>query len=49
MKMKDVSITLRISEQEKEELKRLAGYKDLSVSQVVRQAIKQYLEKEKVQ
>lgn len=38
------SITVRISEEEKEKLQKIAKEIDMSVSQIVRRAIKEYLE-----
>jgi predicted transcriptional regulator len=43
--MKNTTITLRISEQEKSKLTEFAEKKDISVSQLIREAVKQYLEK----
>ena len=40
------SITIRISEEEKQKLADAAAANDLSLSQVVRRAIKEFLEKE---
>lgn len=41
--MKDVSITFRLRESEKEILAHLAAAKDVPVSQLIREAVKQYL------
>ena len=41
---KDVSITIRIQEQEKESLKAIAKSKGVSLSQLVREAVKEYAE-----
>jgi predicted transcriptional regulator len=41
---KDVSITLRIIEQDKEELRRLAEVRDESMSRVIRTAIRREIE-----
>lgn len=40
------SITIRLDEKEKEALAVIARQNDLSLSQVVRRAIKEYLEKQ---
>lgn len=45
--MKDVSITFRLRESEKEQLVATAAQKDIPVSQLVREAVKEYLLKEK--
>ena len=42
--MKNVSITIRIAEVEKDRLIELAQSKDVPASQIVREAIKKYLE-----
>ena len=44
--MKNTSITLRISEQEKEALAAIATKKDIPLSQLVREAVRAYLNKE---
>lgn len=41
---KDNILTLRISEEEKELLKQIANEKDLSMSQLVRQLIRAYID-----
>lgn len=45
--MKDTTITIRISEAEKQQLKDLAAAKDVPVSQLVRKAIKDLIKEEK--
>ncbi len=44
--MKNTTITIRISEQEKEALVAIAAKKDVPVSQLVREAIREYLKQE---
>lgn len=44
--MKLASITIRISEDEKEAVKAFAELRDIPVSQVIREAIKNYIQKE---
>ena len=44
--MKDTSITIRLTEQEKERIKAVAAKKDIPVSQIIRELIKEYIEKE---
>lgn len=44
--MKDEKITIRISEQEKEQLKNAAARLDAPMSQLIRQAIKEIIQKE---
>ena len=39
----EVSITFRLSERDKAQLQTIAKAKDLSLSQLVRQAVKEYL------
>ena len=41
--MKNTSITLRISEQEKEQLMAIAASKDVPMSQIIREAIRRYI------
>lgn len=43
---KDTTITIRIAEQEKEALKAAAAKRDVPVSQLIREAIKDYLKQE---
>lgn len=43
--MKLESITIRINETEKEHLKQIAAEKDIPMSQLIREAIKEYLHK----
>ncbi len=45
--MKNVSLTIRLSEAEKDRLVALAQTKDVPASQLVREAIKKYLEEVK--
>ena len=42
--MKDSNITIRISAAEKDRLKALAAEKDIPISQIIREAIRQYLQ-----
>lgn len=42
---KDVKISLRLDEEVKQKLEDLAQEQDMSVSQIVRAAIKQYIQK----
>lgn len=42
--MKDAKISVRLSEQEKKQLERIALNKDVSVAQIVREAIRKYME-----
>lgn len=44
--MKTESITLRITEAEKEQLKQIAQELDVPMSQLIRQAIKEFIQKE---
>lgn len=44
--MKTEKITIRISEEEKEALKALAADKDVPMSQLIREMIKQKIQKE---
>lgn len=44
--MKNTSITLRLSEQEKEQLKAIADKKDIPLSQLIREACREYIHKE---
>ena len=44
--MKLESITIRISESEKEQLKEIATNLDVPMSQLIRQAIKKYIQEE---
>lgn len=44
--MKLESITIRIDETEKEQLKQIAAKMDVPMSQLIRQAIKEIIEKE---
>lgn len=41
--MKDSTLTLRISEQEKEQIKALAQKKDIPASQLVREILRNYI------
>lgn len=41
--MKDSQITIRISEAEKEAIKAYAVKKDIPVSQIIREAIREYI------
>lgn len=45
--MKDVSITFRLRESEKEQLMAIAANKDVPVSQLIREAVKKYLKESK--
>lgn len=44
--MKDVTITFRLRESEKKKLIAAAAEKDVPVSQLVREAVREYLRKE---
>lgn len=44
--MKNSSITIRISEQEKEKITAIAASKDVPVAQIIREAIREYIEKQ---
>lgn len=44
--MKDTQITIRISEAEKEAIKRLAAKRDIPVSQLIREAIRIFIKGE---
>lgn len=44
--MKDTNITFKLSEAEKERIKALAARKDIPMSQLIREALKKYLESE---
>ena len=44
--MKKTTIGLRISEQEKERLIAIAAKKDIPLSQLVREAVREYMNKE---
>lgn len=41
--IKDTKISLRISEQEKKQIEEAAARRDISVAQLIREAIRQYL------
>lgn len=41
--MKDTNITFKLSESEKEAIKAAAAEKDIPMSQLIREAVKQYL------
>lgn len=43
--MKDTKITFRLNEREKKELELIAKSKEIPVSQMIREAVKQYLNK----
>lgn len=45
--MKNVSITFRLSEAEKEKLEVIAKKKDIPVSQLIREAVREVFQKEK--
>lgn len=45
--MKDVKITIRIDDKEKEMLREFAEKKDVPMSQVIREAIRKYLNQER--
>ena len=45
-KMRNTSITFRLNEQEKERLEQLAAAKDIPLSQLVRELIKDAIQKE---
>ena len=47
--MKTAMIGIRIKEEEKEKLEALAASKDIPLSQLVREAIKQYIKQEDLQ
>lgn len=44
--MKNANITFKLSEAEKEKIKALAANKDIPISQLIREAIKNYIHKE---
>ena len=44
--MKDTTITFRLSEQEKEQIVALAARKDIPFSQLIREAIRKYIQEE---
>lgn len=44
--MKDTQITIRISEADKEAIKALAAKKDIPASQLIREAIKKYIQED---
>lgn len=44
--MKDESIAVRVTTEQKENLKGIAVRRDVPMSQVIREAVKQYLESE---
>lgn len=44
--MKDTNITFKLSEREKEAIKVAASERDIPMSQLIREAIKEYLSKE---
>ena len=44
--MKQASITIRITESEKEKIKAAAAGKDIPLSQLIRDAIRKYIEEE---
>ena len=44
--MKDANITFKLSEAEKEAIKTLAAIKDVPMSQLIREAVKDYIQKE---
>ncbi len=44
--MKDANITFKLSESEKEKIKALAAKKDVPMSQIIRDAIKKYIQEE---
>lgn len=43
--MKDTNITFKLSESEKERIKAAAAQLDIPMSQLIREAIKEYLDK----
>jgi predicted DNA binding CopG/RHH family protein len=45
-KMKNTNITFKLSEAEKEAIKAAAAKKDIPMSQFIREAIKEYIQKE---
>lgn len=44
--MKDTNITFKLSTAEKEAIKKLAAKKDIPVSQLIREAVKEYIKQE---
>lgn len=44
--MRDTNITFKLSTTEKEAIRKLAAKKDVPISQLVREAVKQYLKQE---
>ena len=45
--MKDTNITFKLSESEKALIKKVAAKRDIPMSQLIREAIKEYLKEEK--
>lgn len=43
--MKDTNITFKLSEAEKELIKQVAAKKDIPMSQLIREAVKEYIQK----
>jgi len=41
--MKNSTITIRINEQEKERIAAIAAEKDVSVAQIIREAVREYI------
>ena len=44
--MKDTNITFKLSEAEKEAIKAAAARRDIPMSQLIREAVKDYIQKE---
>ena len=44
--MKQASITIRITESEKEKIKAAAASKDIPLSQLIREAIREFIQRE---
>ena len=44
--MKNSTITIRINEQEKTKIAEIAAAKDVPVAQIIREAIREYIEKQ---
>ena len=42
--MKDTNITFKLSEADKERIKALAAKKDIPMSQLIREAVKEYIQ-----
>ena len=45
--MKDTNITFKLSEAEKDMIKKVSAERDIPMSQLIREAIKEYIQKDK--